>query len=239
MRTLVVLAILAASLTRHIFTTTYLLKEDSELRHILLELAETNSSKEAFCRKLLLSISEEKEIHGSQERIATVVREVLHRIQYLAVPDALERFRSELQPVVETAAQTWRKIQKRRSHFEAEDNPKLDDQGEWQAIEFNEDDIGIAAPIILAAGFASDEVALVVFPRVVKVDDQVDTPVFPGVVLRKSQTVAASQEVEQIKTSSPSLDKVQPTRPTRTRRMSLGGIGQHGTRRVEVGNILG
>jgi hypothetical protein len=80
MRTLVVLTILAASMTRHIFTTTYLLKEDSELRQVLLHLAETNSGKETFCRGLLLSIFVEKQLEMSREKVSTVVRAVLHRI---------------------------------------------------------------------------------------------------------------------------------------------------------------
>jgi hypothetical protein len=60
---------LAASLTQHIFTTTYLLQDDGELQQILLHLAESDRGKEAFCRSLLFPIFEEKQLHVSQERV--------------------------------------------------------------------------------------------------------------------------------------------------------------------------
>jgi hypothetical protein len=63
-----------------------------------------------------------------------------------------------LEPVVETAAQTWWRIQRRRSRFEADTSARLDDHWGWQAIEFNEDGIGIAA---LGADFTSDEAVVV------------------------------------------------------------------------------
>jgi hypothetical protein len=239
MRTLVVLAILAASLTRHIFTTTYLLKDDGELRQILLQLAETNSGKEAFCRGLLLSIAEEKQLDVSREKVSTVVREVLHRIQDLVAPGALDKIRSELELVVETAAQTWWTIQRRRSRFEADISTKSDDHWEWQVIEFNEDDIGIAIHGVFAADFASDETALVVFPRVFIVDEEKDTPVFPGVVLRRSQTDAANRESERIKSSSPSVGRTPSARSTRPRRMTFTHTGQNGARNLEEDNFLG
>ena len=40
----------------------------------------------------------------------TVLKELLHRMQDLVVPGVLARFLSELELVVEMAAQTWWKI---------------------------------------------------------------------------------------------------------------------------------
>jgi hypothetical protein len=90
-----------------------------------------------------------------------------------------------LRRIVETVAQTWWTIQRRRSRFGANVSTQLDGQWEWQATDINEDDIRIAAQPILATDFASDDATLVVFPRVFVVDEERDAPVFPGVVRRR------------------------------------------------------
>lgn len=217
MRTLLILAILASSLTRHIFTTTYLLEEDDELRQTLLHLAEVDSGKEAFCRSLLLSVSEDKQAYVMRERMSMVVREVLHRVQDLLTPSSIETFRPELEAAVETATQTWCTIQKRRSRFEADVGADSEDPWEWKAIKFDEDEVSSGLHNVSAVELAADGPALVVFPRVYIVDEEKDTPVFPGVLLQKSQTVAADRELEQIRASSPSRAKMSSTR---SRRMS-------------------
>jgi hypothetical protein len=50
----------------------------------------------------------------------------------------------------------------------------------------------------------------VVFPWVFIVDEKKIAPVFPGVMLRRLQTVAADQEMERIKSSSPLLGRTPP-----------------------------
>jgi hypothetical protein len=68
---------------------------------------------------------------------------------------------------------------------------------------------------------------LVVFPQVLIIDEGKDT-VFPGVVLQRSQTVAADQEMERVKSSSPLVEVTPPTRPIRPRRMTSHRCGSYG-----------
>jgi hypothetical protein len=240
MRTLVLLALLAASLTQHIFTPTYLLKEDDQLRQVLLHLAVTNSGKESFCRGLLLAISEDKwQLDVRKKKVTLVVQEILHRIRELVAPGVLETFRSKLEPIVERAAQTWWAVQRMRSRFEADVVALSDDGWEWQAIELNKDGINIAASPVSAADFAKDEAALVVFPRVFLVEEANDTPVFPGVVLRRSQAAAAEREMAKIKSSSPLAVGPPSSRHIRSRRMTFNGTGQSGGRNMDPQNFLG
>ena len=76
MRLAMTMAILSRELCKYIFRPNYLLPDDSEIQGVLSHLAEDNTEKESFCRRVLLSIDHSAEERIRQTRIQTVIRNV-------------------------------------------------------------------------------------------------------------------------------------------------------------------
>jgi hypothetical protein len=199
MRAVILQAILAASLVRKVFTVTYQVEEDGELRDLLLALAEVDGCKESFLRGMLASLPEENEVTVIKKRVKAVVFEVSDHVRDLLGRDQGEFLRSELESVVDKAAQIWKSIQKKESRFEGDIDTRYDTRWQWKAVEFSNESGALTMRDVPANSFAQNDAEIVLFPRVFIVKEEGDVPVFPGVVLQSSQMVRAKQELDRIR----------------------------------------
>lgn len=224
MRTFLVMAVLARSLINHIFTPTYIVKEESELRDLLFEIPD-NARKE-FLRGMVMSLFERKQREIAPQRVSTVVREVLSPVQDLLGLDAAQKFSLELKSKIQEAEDIWWDLQRHKSHFEAEVKCEIEG-GEWQSVQFSNDSDQMGSRAVNVEAFDTDEAVLTLFPRIFAADGLSDVTIFPGVVLQKSQTASAEQEVNEIAASSPVEGKPgQSYRSTRGRRVTASSSGK-------------
>ncbi|KAH8592633.1 hypothetical protein B0O99DRAFT_597074 [Bisporella sp. PMI_857] len=223
MRVAALLAILARSISQHIFQPTYLLEDNEdrdEIRSLLVNLAVTNSKKESFCRALLLSIFPEDQAKNSAKAVEQVVREVAWCVRNLVFDAQFEKFRSDVEGVVRKALDVWHLVQNTREKFEPyfELNHYLD--FEWHTLRFDNSRVS-AGNENTANASKDDEALLMIFPRIYVIADGEPDPVTPGVVLMKSQSIPAAEEMERNSPSSPVAGKAGPrSREIRSRAMS-------------------
>ncbi|KAI9729511.1 MAG: hypothetical protein M1818_008483 [Claussenomyces sp. TS43310] len=216
MRVALMLAVLARRIDEHIFLPTYIL-EDDEIRPLLERLAIANSSKESFCRALLLSLFPEKQARNATQRVGQVVREVAYYVQDFLSVTQNESFRTGLEKVVRQACEVWRIAQHAVARFEPTFELTCYDDFHWQPLKFVEN----AEPRGQSPQMASarDEERLVIFPRVYYLEDGQRGPITNGVVLMESQSIAAAQEMEKSSSSAAGKLPSRP-RPSRPRTMS-------------------
>ncbi|KAK5054710.1 hypothetical protein LTR84_001602 [Exophiala bonariae] len=225
MRTFLVMAILARSLTNHIFTPTYIVEEESELRDLLFEISD-NARKE-FLRGMIMSLFERKQREIATQRVSMVVREVLSPVEDLLGLDAAQKFGRELKSKIQEAEDIWWGLQRHKSHFEAEVKWETE-SWECQSIQFSNDSDQMSSRGVNVEAFDTDEVVLTLFPRIFVADGSRDVPIFPGVVIQKSQTASAEEEINQIAASSPVEVKPGRThRSVRSRRTTTNGSGKN------------
>lgn len=196
MRSAATLAVLARSINTHLFSSTYLLSNDTDMRRVLLLEAESDDEKEMLSRALLLSIQKSEQTQNAEERVSAVMNEVINVVQKLAPASVTEKLGSRLMPVVERTMRTWWRIQRCKSKLEADIDYNSIDGWEWGTLSFPS---GPTTSVEEDDSSAEDAV-LVVFPKVFllsKVDSELTLePIFPGVVLRQWQTEAAAEECE-------------------------------------------
>ena len=224
MRTFLVMAVLARSLTNHIFTPTYIVEKESELRDLLFEISD--NAKKEFLRGMIMSLFEKKQREIASQRVSMVVREALSPVQDLLGLDAAQKFGQELKSKIQEAKDIWWGLQRHQSHFEADIKCEIE-SWEWQSVRFSNDNDQMNSQAVDVEAFDTDEAVLTLFPRIFVVDGPRDTPIFPGVVLQKSQTASAEQEISQMAASSPIEGKPGRTyRSTRARRMAANSSGK-------------
>ena len=200
MRTFLVMAVLSRLLTKHIFTPTYIIKEEDELRDALFEMVD--DPKKKFLRGLIMSVFENKQKDIATQRVSAVVREVLDPIHGLLGLKSAQKFGEDLESKVQAAKDLWWRLQRHQSYIEADIKSDVDDW-EWQSIRLSNENDQMTSRNVEVEAFDTDEVVLTLFPRIFIVDVSRDIPVFPGVVLQKSQTVSAQQEINELPASSP------------------------------------
>lgn len=231
MRIATLLAILARSITQHVFQPTYLLedKEDrDEIRLLLVNLAVKDSKKESFCRSLLLSIFPEEQAKNARKAIDRVVRDVAWCVQDLALDTDMEQFRLGVETVAQKAHETWKLVQNTREKFEPYFHLINYDDFEWNVLSFSSGRT-ITVPENAASASKDDEPVFVIFPRIYVVADSEPEPVTPGVVVMKSQSTAAMEEVESNNASSPTAGRAGPrSREIRSRTKSISTNGTNG-----------
>jgi hypothetical protein len=221
MRAVVLQANLAASLVRKVFTVTYQMEEDGEFRDLLLALAEVDGCKESFLRRMLASLPEENEVTVIKKRVKAVVFEVSDHARDLLGRDQGKYLRSELESVVEKAAQLWKSIQKKESRFEGDADMRFDTRWQCKAVEFLDKDGTFTVRDVPATSFAQKDAEIVLFPRVFIVKEERDIPVFPGVVLQSSQMVRAREELDHTRKTSRLFERVSSMRKHHQRRASM------------------
>jgi hypothetical protein len=213
MRLAMTLAILSREICQHIFQPNYILPEDSELHRILSHLAENDTEKEGFCRRLLLSIDQNAEESILQARIQTVIRNVSSYLWTLLSDTQHDAIRISIGKVVQRAAEFWLPIQRAQQRYEtAFDLVDFVDE-DWKPFHFPGDD---------AIPNRHDQVVrdvniLTVFPCISLVNGGDRDPLTQIVQLRSTQKLSIEAEYEASQTSF-----VVPRRSsTRSRRKSI------------------
>jgi hypothetical protein len=225
MRIAATLAILARCIDQHIFQPTYLLDGEDEIRRLLVRLAVADSKKESFCRAVLLSMFPEIEAKNAAKAIERVVREVSWSIRNLISDAQYDRFKLALEDVVRQAHYAWQLVQRTREKFEPFFEPRHYDDIEWQPLKLD-DRSAVAGKEKMVRASERDDILLVIFPRIYVVADSEPDPVTQGVVLMKSQSAAAAEELERKHPSSPTAGKPGPrSRAIRSRTMSISKNG--------------
>jgi len=237
MRIAAILAILARSIDKLIFQPTYLLEEDSGIRELLLREAISCSKRESFCRALLGKMLPDEQADAAKERAKRVAAHVMLEVQELLPPDDAEKFKSGLERVAQYASDVWQDIQRAKERFEYNFELVSYQDIDWQPLSLEEDANGEQAPTSDEGG--KDLELLVVFPRLYIVEDDEPDPITPGIVLMRSQSLAAARELEKGRTSNSTFGKPPSARskPQRTRRLSTAMNGA-GSGNAEGGNFL-
>ena len=237
MRIAVSLTILATALNDHIFTTTYLFKDDSEVRTVSLNLADENPDKERFCRGLLLSLENDTQNKNAKHRISLVINKVMGSVQPLLRGSRADDFRAALNTTVQAAADLWRSVQGKKSRFEADTD--RGDQWEWQRfLTPATDDHTVGASQHQETEAVEDRMVLCVFPRIFAVDPEDDVPIFPGMAVMASQTTEAARELSATRAASPVLERNASNR-THQRRASATPRNIASKNGVQNGSFLG
>ena len=208
MRAVILQAVLAASLVGNVFTVTYQMEEDREFRELLFALAEVDGCKESFLRGMLASLPEENEMTVIKKRVKAVVLEVSDHARHLLGRDQDKSLRSELEPVIDKAAQIWKSIQRKESRFEADTDTRYDTRWQWKAVDFSNVTDALMLRDVPATSLAQNDAEIVLFPRVFTVMGEMDITVFPGVILQSSQMVRASQVLDRTRKASRLFERV-------------------------------
>ena len=222
MRIVVVLAIISSYLTTSIFTPTYLPKKETDFAQILIEIAEKNSSKEQFLRGLMLSTIDDLMRADLRSKRSESVEEIVKLIEGLVGSRTAAVFAKEMRKMVDRASEIWQTFETRFSHFEVAQEGLH--SWEWKSLQLDSTRVYLAERTVNETDFHTDDKLLVVFPRVYTVDGATDIPVFPGVVLQKTQTAAARQETIKIEASEESQGRVGARRVLTSPRMVQGGF---------------
>ncbi len=228
MRIAAMLADLARCINLHVFQPTYLLDEEDEIRRLLIRLAVADSKKESFCRAVLLSMFPELQAKNAAKAVERVVREVSWSVRSLISDTQYDRFKLSLEDVVRQAHDAWQLVQRSREKFEPIFEPRHCDDIEWQPLKLD-DRSAVAGKEKTMTASERDDVLLVIFPRIYIVEDSEPEPVTQGVVLMKSQSAAAAEEIERRHPSSPTAGRPGPrSRAIRTRTKSISLNGGNG-----------
>ncbi|KAJ5659849.1 hypothetical protein N7507_006300 [Penicillium longicatenatum] len=215
MRLAMILAILSREICKNIFQPNYILPEDSAIHGILSRLAENNTEKESFYRRVLLSIDENAGEKILQTRIQTVVRNMSSLLWELLSETQHDSIRTSIERIVQKAAEFWLPIQRAQQRYETEfDLIDLEDD-DWESFCFPGDNTIPARQHQVV----QDVNILTVFPCISLVKDGDRDPLTHLTQLRSTQMlfIAAEYEARQMSTSF-----VVPRRSsTRSRRKSI------------------
>ncbi|EFR04885.1 hypothetical protein MGYG_07886 [Nannizzia gypsea CBS 118893] len=235
MRLVLTLAILAREIDRQIFQPTYIFPEDNQLREILVDLAATDSEKELFSRRLLLSINPEAQAEAGRSRIQAVVRNTSQCFFKLLSESKYEEFRRCIEKVAQRAADFWQPIQRAKSKYEPDFEPTESGDPEWKPFVFPGGPENGPAP---AESRPSDggqaEELLTVFPCISAIENNVCYPLNTVTQVWKPlpQCAAAEQELAQ-RPTKPTVGRMASNRERRrsltvTRASNMNGNHQNG-----------
>jgi hypothetical protein len=213
MRVAVILAILARSLNFHIFHPTYVFGEESGVRETLCRLAVYDSKKESFCRSLLLSVFQGEQDGAANERIESATEYVMRHVHGLLPRENEVQFQNGLNQLARSAYKTWAKIRATVERYEPSFDVTKVEGFEWDTLVFGAH-LGTVDQKTAIQGSRDDEI-LVVLPRLYIIEkNQEPRLIKDGVVLRRSQSLAAAQELEaqMLHQGSPTLRRRTSTR---------------------------
>jgi hypothetical protein len=228
MRIAVVLAIMARSIDKHIFQPTYIKDEEDVIRILLVRLAGTNSKMESFGRALLLAIFPDEQARNATKAVGAVIKEIWGHVEDLLFVAQYDSFRSGLEQVVQQAHDAWQIVQHAKEKFEPNFELSSSEEIEWQVLTFEDADVGVGEQSLTRAS-GGDEPLLVIIPCIYIIEDANPYPFANGVVLTKSQSKAATEEMERKNPSSPTTGRMGPRpRPNRSRTKSVSNNGGNG-----------
>lgn len=201
MRALAMMSVLGRALHRQIFAPTYLFRNDTELRDLLSHQVRTDARKERFCRGLLLSMFENEQLVAGEERVAAASREVNAPLRQLLAQASVEDFQPMLTKLLQTGLRLWFKLQRSEEKFESSLDLDVFPDWDWHEPEENSSQV-----------LREEDTFMVVFPRIYTITEDEYTPIFAGVAIGTTQTIAAAKEVERIKVSMAMAKRIAPSR---------------------------
>lgn len=209
MRLVVILAILAREIDKHIFQPTYIVPEDTQIREVLVKLAASDSEKELFCRSMLLSIDPDAQSEARRSRIQAVVRNVSWHLYKLFSETEYNGIRLSVEKVAQRATDIWKPIQQAKQKYEPDFEPAKWGDDQWSPFVFP--DNGLAEN--QTSDEASDDDLLTVFPRISVVEKNLRYPLSFVIQVRRSllQCAAAEREIAQ-KPTSPTIGRMTSNR---------------------------
>lgn len=214
MRLAMTLAILSREICKHIFRPNYILPEDSEIHGILSHLAENDTEKESFYRRVLLSIDQSAEESILRARIQTVIRNMSSYLWTLLSETQHDAIRISIGKIVQRAAEFWLPIQRAQLRYEmAFDLVDFGDD-DWEPFRFPGDN---------AIPNREDQVVqdvniFTVFPCISLIKDGDRDPLTRIVQLRSTQKLCMEAVCE---ASQMSTSFVSKRSSTRSRRKSI------------------
>ena len=223
MRIVVILASLARTINMHILQPTYFLSTNGGVRDLLRRQAQDDSRKESAFRAMMQALLPKEQDTAATSRVVQVLDEMMLDFGGLLSPGAAAKFKDSLEDIVEQARDIWREI--RLSIYSVQPSFALQHYQDWSWREFRFKE---GQPHVedgtQAADFGKDHPVFAIFPRLYMLDEDGQDPVTHGIVLMKSQTLAAREEMQQ-HPSSPGLGKsnsILSRRPKKARKPSTG-----------------
>ncbi|KAJ6000750.1 hypothetical protein N7481_001159 [Penicillium waksmanii] len=213
-RAALILAVLFREINQRIFRPSYFLSESNNLREALEYVANSNGEKEAYCRRLLLSIDPDAEQDTLIAEIQTVVQRMLSYVGGLFDGEQHDLFCTKIKTIVENAAELWLPIQRSRQKFETDFEPFDPEDNEWDIFSSAGKNTKLVAQDSLGL------YVLNVFPCISMVEDGDHDPLTSIIQLRSSQELYIAAQHEASKISTSAITRRYSTRP---RRQSTAG----------------
>ncbi|GKT66488.1 MEI5 protein [Colletotrichum tofieldiae] len=205
MRVAASLAILASSLTTHVFQPTYLLG-DNELATLLNELSSTEFEKEAHLRSALLPLFPHKQMEHAAERAQKATSDLVKCVSSLILPSKRDEFASALLQICQNASRYWTEIQRLADRVEPVVSFDIvSEADDWKLIQFpgmdarqgsssghKEGSVQSKPEDMLCSG--TENVVSIVWPAFVLFDDEQQEVLNEGFVLENFQVEDARVE---------------------------------------------
>jgi hypothetical protein len=209
-----ILAVLSREIDRRIFRPTYFLLGDNHLREALCHLSDCDSEKEAFCRRILLSIDPGAEDETLKSEIRAVVQRMSSYVRGLFSEAQHDLFCSKIKSIVQNAAEAWLPIQRSQQKFET-DFELIDlEEDEWCHFSFAGNNTAREAQDLQGLNI------LTVFPCISLVEGGDHEPLTDITRLCSSQELYLAAQHEATQMASSTIARRSSTRP---RRQSTAG----------------
>jgi hypothetical protein len=194
MRVTVILAILARLLDKHVFNPNFLFEGGSETRHIFLRLAMENSERESFCRALFASSLMTEQERTVEDRIELTMNDMLSHVGGLLPENSCDSFEADLEHLIRSAYELWKAVARDQRYFEPNFQHGPSTNLAWRSFSLSDTD---RAGEVVEVESRDDPGMLAVFPRLYIVEDNGElVSISTGALLRKSQTLEATNEIE-------------------------------------------
>lgn len=223
MRIAVILTSIAHAVDRYIFQPTYFLPPGHAFRDLLARQAQGTAAQESALRAVVQALLPQEQEAAIKKRVQETSDEIMLDIGGLIPSEGVASFKANLSNIVEEAAYIWQDIQR----YEEFVNPSFTltsySNWAWNQLCF-EDGRVVFRGETQSASADSDEPMFAIFPRLNIVDGNEIYPMTHGVLLMKSQTLAAREEMEQ-QPPSPGVGRTKSilTRNPKPRKHSTAG----------------
>jgi len=216
MRGAAVLAVIASSLSRHIFQPTYLLDSGVELSALMRTLAGADPTQESYLRSVLLAVLPRWQKAVAERRIFDVVAEVMGYVGPLLSQEGEAAFRKSLEALCEQARERWSRLQRCDVRVEASLEKLYGEVDCWKLLPLqgsaaggsdgsqlpngtastsgSNSRVSSPAPGRPASGLEYKDIAGVVWPSFFQIQKNAMEPIQAGFVLGAAQVKAARDE---------------------------------------------
>ena len=230
MRVAVILAILARLIDEHIYNPNFLFEGGSETRHVFLRLAIESSDRESFCRALFATSLVTEQERTVDDRIGQIIHDMLQHVGGLLSDEKYDRFEEDLEHMIQGAHDLWKAIAWDRRYFEPSFRYGPSPGVTWRSFCLPEREEGL-----LETDSRDNPGVLVVFPRLYIVENNREpVSISAGTLLRKSQTLEATNEIDREESDVPGLSPTIP-RAMSNRQKSRHVRGTSATQRNGLG----